>query len=101
MSNTVGLLVTLEAKAGKEDDLKAFLESGAQLAENEEQTNVWFALRLGPTTFAIFDGFADDAGRDAHLNGEIAAALMESGPQLLAAQPKIEKVEILAEKVRG
>jgi len=96
MSNTVGLLVTLEAKAGKEDDLKAFLESGAQLAENEEQTNVWFALRLGPTTFAIFDGFADDAGRD-----EIAAALMESGPQLLAAQPKIEKVEILAEKVRG
>ena len=98
---TVGLLVTLEAKAGKEGEVASFLEQGAQLAQDEEETPVWFALRSGPTTFAIFDAFADDAGRDAHLNGQIAAALMQNAPDLLASEPKIERVDVLAEKLPG
>jgi quinol monooxygenase YgiN len=99
--NTVGLLVTLEAEPGKEDELASFLEAGGELARNEPQTNAWFAIRLGPTSFAIFDAFEDESGREAHLNGEIAAALMAKAPELLADEPRIERVDVLAEKLPG
>lgn len=97
----LGLFARLEAAPGKEDELASFLESGGELAEAEEQTIAWFAVRFGPTSFAIFDAFADESGREAHLNGEIAAALMEKAPELLASEPRIEKVEVLADKLPG
>lgn len=95
----LALFVRLEAKAGREKDLAAFLEKGLELANQEETTPLWFALRLGPTTFAIFDAFADEAGRQAHLNGPIAKALMANAPDLLAASPAIEQVEVLGAKL--
>ena len=95
----LALFVRLEAKAGKEKDLAAFLEKGLELANQEETTPLWFALRLGPTTFGIFDAFADEEGRQAHLNGLIAKALMASAPDLLAASPAIEQVELLGAKL--
>ena len=95
----LGLLAKLEAKPGKEDEVAAFLESGLALALQEEKTTVWFALRLGPTTFGIFDAFADESGRTAHLEGEIAKALMAKADELLASPPVIEKVEVLAAKI--
>jgi quinol monooxygenase YgiN len=93
---TVGLWVRLEAKAGREDDLAAFLRSAVPLVEAEPETLSWFAVRLSPSTFAIFDAFADDAGRRAHLAGRVAAALAEQAPALLAAPPSIELVDVLA-----
>lgn len=96
---TVGLLVRLEARPGKEGELEAFLKSGLELAEQEPDTTVWFALRLGPSTFSIFDAFENGAGRQAHLNGRIAAALMEKASELLAEPPTIEQVEVLAAKL--
>jgi len=96
---TVGLLVRLEAKAGKERDLENFLKSGLALAENEPETTAWFAIRLGPATFGIFDVFPGDAGRQAHLSGPIAAALMAKASELLSAPPSIEKVDVLAAKL--
>lgn len=96
---TVGLLVRLEAKPGKEDELETFLKSGLELAEQEPDTTVWFAIRLGPSTFGIFDAFSNEAGRQAHLNGQIAAALMEKAPELLAQSPTIEQVDVLAAKL--
>lgn len=95
----VGLFVRLEAKPGKEDELEAFLNQGQSMAENEPDTVVWFALRMGASTFAIFDAFADESGRQAHLNGPIAEALMANAPDLLAKEPTIEKVEVLAAKL--
>ena len=80
---TVGLLVHLEAKPGKEEELAAFLMQGLELANRETTTPVWFALRLGGGSFAIFDAFADETGRQAHLSGPIAKALMERAPDLL------------------
>lgn len=96
---TVGLLARLEAKPGKEADLEAFLKGGLALAEQEPDTRVWFALRLGPSTFGIFDAFDDESGRQAHLNGQIVAALTESAPELLATAPTIEQVDVLATKL--
>ena len=78
------MFVRLEAKPGKEEAVAAFLMQGLQLANQETATPVWFALRLGPTTFAIFDAFHDEAGRQSHLNGPIAKALMAQAPNLLA-----------------
>jgi quinol monooxygenase YgiN len=95
----VALLARLEAKPGKENDVAALLTSALPLANAEPATTVWFALRLGPTTFGIFDAFADDAGRQAHLAGQIAAALMAKAPELLAQPPTIESVDILAAKL--
>lgn len=95
----VALLVRLEAKPGKEDDVASLLKGALPLAQAEPATTVWFALRLGPTTFGIFDAFPDDAGRQAHLAGQIAAALMAKAPDLLAQPPKIEAVDILAAKL--
>ena len=97
----VALWVRLEAKPGKEAALASFLEGGLALANQESFTPVWFALKLSPSTFAIFDAFADDTGRKAHLAGQIAAALMAKAPELLATPPKIEQVDVLAAKLPG
>jgi len=96
----LALFVRLEAKPGKAEDVAAFLKQGLQLANQEATTPLWFALRLGPTTFAIFDAFRDETGRQAHLNGPIAKALMTQAPNLLAAAPVIEKLEVLGAKVQ-
>ena len=93
------LFVRLDAKPGKENELAAFLNQGLQLANQETTTPLWFALRLGPATFAIFDAFRDEAGRQAHLNGPIAKALMAQAPNLLAKSPVIERVDVLGAKV--
>ena len=96
---TLSLFARLEAKPGKEQQVAAFLKQGLQLANQENTTPVWFALKLGPTTFAIFDAFHDEAGRQNHLNGPIAKALMAEAPNLLAAPPVIEKLEVLGAKL--
>ena len=95
----VALFVRLKAKPGKEVDVARFLESGLALANQETTTPVWFALRLGPATFGIFDAFVDDAGRKAHLAGPVAAALMAKASELLAEPPQIEQVDVLGAKV--
>ena len=95
----VGLLATLKAKPGKEDEVASFLASALPLANQEAKTVVWFAFRLGPSTFGIFDAFGDESGRAAHLGGPIAAALMSKAEELLAEPPKIEKVDLLAAKL--
>jgi len=95
----VALFVRLKAKPGKEADVARFLESGLTLANQETTTPIWFALRLGPATFGIFDAFADDAGRKAHLAGPIAAALMAQASELLAEPPQIEQVDVLGAKI--
>ena len=95
----VALFVRLKAKPGKEADVARFLESGLALANQETTTPIWFALRLGPATFGIFDAFADDAGRKAHLAGPIAAALMDKASELLAEPPQIEQVDVLGAKI--
>ena len=96
---TVGLWVRLEAKPGRETDLDVFLRGAAPLAQAEPATPVWFALRLGPATFGIFDAFRDQTGREAHLAGRIAAALGEHASALLAAPPVIERLDVLAAKL--
>jgi quinol monooxygenase YgiN len=95
----VALLVRLEAKPGKEAQVEAFLKSGLSIVQNEPGTTVWFALRMGPTTFGIYDAFQDESGRQAHLTGKVAAALMAQAPELLAKPPVIEKVDVLAVKM--
>ena len=92
------LQATLEAKPEKADELKEFLESALPMAEDEEQTTTWFALRFDDTTFGIFDTFPDEGGRQAHLDGEIAAQLMANADELLAEEPQIEEVDVLAAK---
>ena len=94
-----GLFVRLEAKPGKEKDVAAFLMQGLQMANQEKTTPLWFALRLGPSTFAVFDSFHDESGRQAHLNGPIAKALMANAPTLFAQPPSIEKTEVLGAKL--
>jgi quinol monooxygenase YgiN len=94
----VGLFVRLEAKPGKEKEIAEFLKGALPLAEGEPHTVSWYAIQLGPSTFAIFDTFNDDSGRQEHLNGKIAAALMEKAPDLFVSPPAIEKASILAEK---
>jgi quinol monooxygenase YgiN len=97
----VALLVKLEAKAGKEAEVESFLDSGLPIVEEEPATVAWFALRLGPQTFGIFDAFPDEAGRQAHLSGRVAAALMAKAGEILAQPPSIEKVDVLAAKLPG
>jgi quinol monooxygenase YgiN len=98
---TRGLVARLEAKPDKAEEVAAFLDQGLELARQETTTPLWFALRLGPTTFAIFDAFEDETGRQAHLSGPIAQALMAKAPELLAASPVIERVDVLGAKVPG
>jgi quinol monooxygenase YgiN len=95
----LALYVRLEAKPGKEKEVEAFLQGGLPLVEQEPATAAWFALKLGPSTYAIFDAFDDEAGRDAHLNGKVAAALMAKAGELLATPPNIVKVDVLAAKL--
>ena len=96
---TVALFARLEAKAGKEKEVAKFLEAGLALANQEVTTPIWFALRLGPTTFGVFDAFTDDRGRQAHLNGPIAKALMAQAPDLFSKPPSIEPIEVLGVKL--
>ena len=98
---TVALLVRLEAKPGKEEEVESFLNSGLALVEEEPDTIAWFAIRMGSTTFGIFDAFPNESGRLAHLSGKVAAALMEKASDLFSEPPSIEKVDVLAAKLPG
>lgn len=95
----LALLVTMEAKPGREGEVEAFLRSGQPLVENEPGTVAWFGVRIGPSTFGIFDVFPDEAARQAHLSGLVAAALMEKAPELFASSPRIDKLDVLAAKL--
>ena len=95
----VALYVRLEAKPGKENDVADFLRGALPLVEEEPGTLAWFAIKMGPKTFGIFDAFADDMGRQAHLAGKVAAALIQKAPELLSQTPVIEQIEVLAAKL--
>ena len=97
----VALFVRLEAKPGKEKEVESFLLSGLPLVQAEPTTTAWFGIRLGPSTFGIFDAFPNEAGRQAHLTGQVAAALMAKAADLFAKPPSIEKVDVLAAKLPG
>ncbi|MDB6091537.1 MAG: antibiotic biosynthesis monooxygenase [Gammaproteobacteria bacterium] len=97
----VALFVRMEAKPGKEKDVEQFLLGGLPLVRDEPGTIAWFGIRLGPSTFGIFDAFPDDAGREAHLSGKVAAALMAKAAELFSEPPRIEKVDVLAAKLPG
>jgi quinol monooxygenase YgiN len=98
MAKTLGLLALLEAKPGKGDDLGAFLESGRELAVAEEGTVTWYAFKLGDTSYGIFDSFETEEARQAHIDGEIPKALGEVGDDLLASEPDIRPIDLLAVK---
>ena len=95
----VGLYVQLEAKPGKEAEVESFLRGGLPIVQEEPDTIAWFAIRLGPSTFGIFDAFPSDAGRQAHLSGRVAAALMQKASDLLSEPPEIMKLDVLASKL--
>lgn len=95
---TKGLLVRIEAKEGREDDVQSFLEGGEALVEQEPDTTAWFAIRFGPSSFGIFDVFPDDSGRQAHLSGKVAEALTENAGELFE-EPQIEQVDVVATKL--
>ena len=97
----VALYVKLVAKPGKEAEVEEFLRGGLAVVMEEPATIAWFAIRINPSTFGIFDAFPDEAGREAHLSGRVAAALMAKAPSLLAEPPKIEKIDVLATKLPG
>lgn len=92
------LLARVEAKPGKENDVENFLKGALPLAQKESGTRSWYSWKIDSKTFGIFDTFDDEAGRNAHLTGEIAKALMANADTLLAKPPVIEKLEILAAK---
>jgi quinol monooxygenase YgiN len=96
---TTGLIVSLEAKPGKEAALASFLAGALPLVEQEPQTVAWFAVRLDTSSFAIVDVFPDEEGRAAHLAGAVAAALRERADELLAAPPGIQELDVLAAKL--
>ena len=98
---TVGLLATLTAKQGKEKDLATFLEGALPLAQAEDETIAWFAVKIDDTTFGIFDVFPGPEGRQAHLDGPIAAALMSQADELLSVPPDIKPIDVLAAKLPG
>jgi quinol monooxygenase YgiN len=98
---TVGLLVRLEAKPGKEADVERFLEGGLALVNEEPDTTAWFAIRMGPSTYGIFDVFPSDAGRQAHLQGRVAEALMAQAGDLFSEPPDIGQIDVLAAKLPG
>jgi quinol monooxygenase YgiN len=93
------LWVRLEAKPGKEADVEAFLTNGLSIVQDEPATTTWYALKLGPSTFGIFDSFPDEAGRQAHLSGRVAALLKAESANLFAKPPSIEKVDVIAAKL--
>jgi quinol monooxygenase YgiN len=94
----LALWAQLSAKPGKEQELEDFLKSAQPLAEGEKDTVSWYVVKMGPGNFGIFDTFNDEKGRQAHLDGEIAKALMSKGKELLANDPRIDKIEIVAAK---
>jgi len=96
-----GLYVRLEAKPGQEEAVASFLKSALPLVQREPATVTWYAIRMDPNVFGIYDTFPDDQGREAHLAGQVAAALMQKAPELLASPPAIQKIEILAAKLPG
>ncbi len=93
------LFVRLEAKPGKETEVERFLLGGLPIVQEEPATTAWFAIKMGPKTFGIFDAFPDEAGRQAHLSGRVASALMAQAPELLAEPPSIQKLDVLAAKL--
>ena len=97
---TRALFVRLEAKTGREHEVERFLRSALDIVDTEDGAPLWFALRFGPSTFGIFDAFPDEAGREAHLNGKVAEALLGSVGELVQ-QPTIEQVDVLASKTPG
>jgi quinol monooxygenase YgiN len=94
----VGILARMEAKPGKENEVAAFLEGAVSLVQEEPNTVTWYAIRIGPSEFGIFDSFENDSGRQAHLSGKVAEALMANAPELFARPPDIQQVEVLASK---
>jgi quinol monooxygenase YgiN len=90
--------VMLKAKPDKEAEVEAFLKQGATMSNDEPQTVTWYGVKMGPGVYGVFDTFDDEAGRDAHLNGEIAKALMSNAATLFSNELRIEKMEILASK---
>ena len=96
----LSLFARLEAKPGKEDDVAAFLKQGLEMANRETTTPVWFALKLGPSSFAVFDAFRDETGRESHLNGPIAKALMSQAASLLTVPPVIERADVIGAKIQ-
>ncbi|MGI8576523.1 MAG: putative quinol monooxygenase [Nocardioidaceae bacterium] len=98
---TVGLLVIVEAKPGKEADVETFLTDAQQLAEQEPATTAWFAIRIDDSHFGIFDVFPDDSGRQIHLSGPIGQALGERADELFASPPSIQPLDVLASKLPG
>ena len=98
MAVTLGILALLEAKAGKGDELAAFLKSGRDLAVAEEGTVTWYAFKISDTSYGIFDTFATDDARTAHINGQIPAALAQVSADLLARAPDIQPVNLVAVK---
>jgi quinol monooxygenase YgiN len=93
------LLVRLEAKPGKEAEVEKFLRDGLSVVQQEPNTMTWYAIRMGPTTYGIFDTFPDEPGREAHLAGQVAAELMAKSTELLAQPPAIEQIDVLAAKL--
>ena len=98
---TKALLVRLEALPGKEGELASFLEGARAIVMQEPGTTAWFAIQMGPSTFGIFDVFPDDSGRQAHLSGQVAAALMERADELFSQAPNIQQIDVLASKLPG
>jgi len=98
MSVNKGLLARLEAKPGKEDDVEEFLKSALPLAQKEDLTIDWFAFKIDDSTFGIYDTFEGEEGQNAHLEGKIASALLAKADELLASEPTIEKIDVLASK---
>lgn len=97
----LALLIRLEAKPGKEEEVAEFLRGALPLAQAEPATTAWFGIRMGSSTFGIFDAFPNEAGREAHLAGRIATSMMKQAPDLFAQPPKIEKIDVLASKLPG
>ena len=96
---TVALYVQLEAKPGKEKELESFLKGALPVVQDEPATIAWFALRMGPSTFGIFDAFPNEAGRAAHMSGRVAEALIAKAPDLLAKAPSIDRIDVMASKL--
>ena len=94
----LALYVPLKARPGKEAEVEAFLKLGAEMSKKEPGTVTWYGLNEGGGRYSVFDTFNDEAGRDAHLNGEIAKALMAKASELFAEAPQIHKINILADK---
>jgi quinol monooxygenase YgiN len=99
MALTLGILALVEAKPGKEAEVEAFVKGGREIVDQEPGTRVWYGFRVNESTFGIFDAFEDEGARQAHLSGQIPAALAQAGPQLLSKDPDIRLVDVLAVKM--